>query len=106
MLDKLAGIETRYEEINHLLMEVGNDYQRVAELSRERTDLEPLVEKTRQYRQALTQLDEARTIANGDEAEIRELAVLEISELEQKTAQLETEIKGLLLPKDPREFAM
>ncbi len=34
MLDKLAGIEERYDELNRLLMEVGNDYQRAAELNR------------------------------------------------------------------------
>ena len=36
MLDKLAGIEERYEEINRLLMDAGSDYQRVAELNSER----------------------------------------------------------------------
>ena len=50
MLDKLAGIENRYEEINRLLLEVGNDYQRAAELNKERIDLEPIVEKSKEYR--------------------------------------------------------
>jgi hypothetical protein len=40
MLDKLRGIESRYEELNQLLIEVGDDYQRAAELNKERIDLE------------------------------------------------------------------
>jgi peptide chain release factor 1 len=50
MLDKLAGIENRYEEINRLLLEVGADYQRAAELNKERIDLEAIVEKSKEYR--------------------------------------------------------
>ncbi len=61
LLDKLAGIEQRYEELNQSLIEVGVDYQRAAELSKERADLEPIVTKARAYRQALDQLDDARS---------------------------------------------
>ena len=39
MLDKIEGIEKRYDEISQQLMEVGNDYQRAAGLNKERTDL-------------------------------------------------------------------
>ncbi len=41
MLDKLSGIEDRYAELDRLLMEVGNDYQRAGELNKERIELEP-----------------------------------------------------------------
>ncbi len=104
MLEKLAGIEERYEEINRLLMEVGNDYQRAAELNKERIDLEPLVGKARQYRQSLKRVDEARALLAGEEdAELRLLAEAEIAELEPLIAELEVEIKGMLVPKDPRD---
>ena len=43
MLDKLTGIEQRYKEINQELMEVGEDYQRAAELAKERSDMEPII---------------------------------------------------------------
>ncbi len=104
MLEKLSGIEDRYEEINQLLMEVGDDYQRAAELSKERAELEPLVAKTREYRQALQRLEEARTLRDteGDE-ELRQLAEAEIDELGPQVEKLEGEIKSLLLPKDPRD---
>lgn len=104
MLDKLALIEARYEELNQQLMEVGADYQRAAELNMERAELEPLVEKARQYRQALQRQEEARTLLEQEsDEEIVQLAEAELAELEPQIARLETEIKGMLLPKDPRD---
>jgi peptide chain release factor 1 len=103
MLNKLRGIEERYEELNQLLMEVGDDYQRAAELAKERADLEEIVSKTQQYRQALDQLDEAQAVIEAGDEELLELAELEINELEPQIERLENEIKTLLLPKDPRD---
>ena len=104
MLDKLAGIEKRYEELHHLLLEVGNDYQRAAELNKERLDLEPLVQKSKEYRRDLERLQEARVISGSEEdAEMRLLAESEIADLEPRTAVLEKELKLMLVPKDPRD---
>ena len=82
MLDKISGIEDRYQELNRLLMEVGDDYQRATELSIERAELEPLILKANRYRQVLQQLEEARSLADGEDEEMRQLAALEIEELE------------------------
>jgi peptide chain release factor 1 len=103
MLEKIVGIEERYEEINQLLMEVGDDYQRAAELSKERADIEPLVQKAAEYRQVLRQLEEARHLLDAEDEELRELASAEIDELEPQKEDLEAKIKGMLLPKDPRD---
>ena len=104
MLDKLLGIEERYDELNRLLMEVGDDYQRAAGLNKERIDLEPLVGKARQYRQFIKRVDEARLLLTGEEdPELRLLAEAELAELEPAIAVLENEIKGMLVPKDPRD---
>jgi peptide chain release factor 1 len=104
MLDKLSGIEDRYEELNQLLIEVGNDYQKAAELSIERAELEPIVTKTQQYRQVLAHLDEARQVLDTEEdLDLRMLAEAEILDLEPQIDTLETEIKNMLLPKDPRD---
>jgi peptide chain release factor 1 len=104
MLDKLTGIEDRYAEIDRLLMEVGNDYQRAGELNKERIDLETIVEKARRYRQALKRLDEANVILQTEQdEELRSLAELEIADLEPKVTKLENELKALLVPKDPRD---
>lgn len=104
MLDKLIGIENRYDEINNLLIDVGNDYQRAAELGIERAELEPLVTVARQYRQALEHLEYARSLlADSEDEDIRLLAETEINELEPEATRLEQELKNLLLPKDPRD---
>ena len=103
MLDKLVGIEVRYEELNRLLMEVGNDYLRAAELSMERAELEDLVAKAREYRAALEQIEEARALLETEDEELHQLAEAEIGELGPRLERLENEIKGLLLPQDPRD---
>jgi peptide chain release factor 1 len=104
MLEKLQGIEERYEGLGNELLEVGNDYQRAAELNKERVDLEPIVEKAREYRQARKSLDEAEAILQSeDDAELRALAGMDVAELGPKIEALEKEIKGLLVPKDPRD---
>lgn len=103
MLEKLAGIEARYQEINKLLMEVGDDYQRAAELNKERIDLEPIYNLAVKYRQALQRLEEAQLLKDGDDQDLRILAEAEILELEPEISRLETEIKRMLLPKDKRD---
>ncbi len=103
MLDKLSSIEERYQEINRLLMEVGDDYQRAAELGIERAELEPVVARTEQYRHALARLEEARSLQDSEDEELRQLAIAEIADLELQIENLETEIKGMLVPTDPRD---
>jgi peptide chain release factor 1 len=103
MLDKISGIEKRYDELNRLLLEVGDDYQRAAEINMERVDLEPLVMRAKQYRLALEHLAEARALMDSEDEELRLLAQSEVETLEQSIESLEKEIKSLLLPQDPRD---
>ncbi len=104
MLDKLAGIESRYEQIGQELLDAGGDYQRAAELNKERLEIEPVVEKARQYRQVLKALEEARALLESEQdAELRALAENEVAELGPRIEALESEIKSLLIPKDPRD---
>lgn len=104
MLEKLAGIEEHYEELTRQLMEVGNDYQKAGEINKERADIETIVEKAREYRDALKRLDEARLLVeNESEAEMRELAEMEVAELEPKILEIEAALKAMLVPKDPRD---
>ncbi|MBE0410672.1 MAG: PCRF domain-containing protein, partial [Anaerolineales bacterium] len=103
MLEKLAKIEERYEEILQLLMEVGDDYQRATELNIERAELEPLVSKSRQYRQKMVRLEEARDLRAAEDLELRDLAESEITELEPEVERIENELKSMLLPRDPRD---
>jgi peptide chain release factor 1 len=104
MLDKLKGIEDRYEQLGNDLLEVGNNYQRAAEINKERVDLEEIVKKAREYRQVMKSLEEARAIILSEkDAELIALANADIEDLTPKAEALEKEIKGLLVPKDPRD---
>ena len=104
MLEKLAAIEKHYEDLGRELMEVGDDYQRAADIGRERSEMESVVIKTREYRQVLEQIQESRVmLENEKDEEMRELAEMELAALEPKVEPLENEIKLLLVPKDPRD---
>ncbi|MBT3338043.1 MAG: peptide chain release factor 1 [Anaerolineae bacterium] len=104
MLEKLAGIEKHFEELGRELMEVGDDYQRAAAIGKERSEMETIVEKAREYRSLLEGIEESRAmIENESDDEMRELAEMELAELEPQVEPLENEIKLLLVPKDPRD---
>jgi peptide chain release factor 1 len=104
MLEKLKGIEERYEQLGQELLEVGNNYQRAADINRERVELEPVVEKAREYRQAVKSLEEARAIlASEKDPDMIALADADIVDLGPRLEVLEKEIKSLLVPKDPRD---
>jgi peptide chain release factor 1 len=104
MLDKLKRIEDRYEQLGNELLEVGGNYQRAAEIGKERVGLEEIVAKARVYRQAMKSLEEARAILESEkDADMLTLAQADIADLTPKIEVLEKEIKGLLVPKDPRD---
>jgi peptide chain release factor 1 len=105
MLEKLASIEDRYNELERLLAdpEVVSDYENVVKYSKERSDIQEIVEKYREYTQKSSELDDARAMLREDDNEMGELAEIEIAELEPRLEELEEELKSLLLPKDPRD---
>jgi len=104
MLEKLAAIEEHFEELGRELERVGSDYQRAAEINKERSDLEAIVTKTREYRNALKKLDEARQLLESEQDdEMRLLAESEIEELAPQIEHLEAELRTMLIPKDPRD---
>jgi peptide chain release factor 1 len=104
MLDKLKGIEERYEQLGNELLEVGNNYQRAAEINKERVELESIVAKAREYRQSMNRLEEARGMLETEkDPDMIALAEADITELTPKIEVLEKEIKNLLVPKDPRD---
>jgi len=104
MLDRLLGIEDRYEQLGQELLTAGSNYQRAAEINKERVDLQPIVEKAREFRNLHKRLAEAKAmLVSETDTELRLLAESEVSELVPKIEALEREIKGLLVPRDPRD---
>ena len=103
LLDKLSGIENRYEDVNQGLLSVGDDYQLAAELGKEKAHLDPFIDAIHQYKESLAQLEEAQLLVDSGDQEMQELADLEIEILEAKIQDLETQLKRMLIPRDPRD---
>ena len=103
LIEKLTGIETRYEEINQKLLTVGNDYHLAAGLGKEKADLDPFIEAIQDYRESLEQLEGAKSLAESTDDEMRELAELEIDDLKSRIEDLESQLKRMLVPKDSRD---
>jgi len=103
MEDKLHGIEQRFEEIHKELAEVGQDYQRAADLGKERAELEPIVEAYRAFKSARDELKQAQALIDAEDADMRQLAQEEAASLSETIQQLEQQLKSMLLPKDPRD---
>lgn len=103
MLERIESIENHYEELGKLLEEIGGDYQRATEYAKERAELEPIVLKAQEYRTVLSQITEARSIQELDDADMRELAQADLETLEPRREKIERELKALLVPKDPRD---
>ena len=106
MLDKLQVLEDKYMDLTEKIsdMEVINDQKVWQKYMKEHADLEPIVNKYREYRNVLNDLRESKSILEEEsDEELRELAKMEISELEGQVEPLEAELKILLLPKDPND---
>lgn len=106
MLEKLAGIEARYEELNHLMADpqVAVDPNRVKAYAQEQADLEELVQRYRRYKVVEQSLQETRTLFDDNlDEEMKDMVADEIESLREQQADLQEELKALLLPKDPND---
>ena len=106
MLDKLRIVKQRYDEVSDLIIqpEIIMDQRRYATLMKEYKDLGIVVEKGNEYQTLTNNIIEAKEIlADGSDAEMSEMAKMEIDEANVRIPQLEDEIKVLLIPKDPED---
>ena len=106
MLDKLRIVKQRYDEVSDLIIqpEIIMDQKRYAQLMKEYKDLGSVVEKGDEYQILMNNIEEAREIlADGSDAEMNEMAKMEIDEANTRIPKLEDEIKFLLIPKDPED---
>ena len=105
MLDKLNAVETRYQELLTLLGDssLQADQARYVASARALAEIEPLVERFREYKAVVKQIAQTEELAASTDAEMRQLAQDEIKELTARRDELLDEIKVLLLPKDPND---
>ena len=106
MLDKIRIIKQRYDEVSDLIIqpEIIMDQKRYALLSKEYKDLGNVVKRGEEYQILLNNIEEAKEIiADGSDAEMVEMAKMEMDEASNRIPELEEEIKFLLIPKDPED---
>src|SRR5205814_5458306 len=103
MFDKLTSEENRYEELSRLLgtAEVQADPNEMRKHAKALAELEPLVERYRDYKLVTSELAQAEEMVNGSDPDMRELAKEELKSLTAKRDALLAELKILLIPKDP-----
>ena len=106
MFDKLEDILFRYDEVLKELSEpeVLNDASRYQKLMKEQSDLEPIVEKYREYKETKAGIEDSLAMLEEEtDEEMRELAKEELNECKGKIDDIENELRILLLPKDPND---
>lgn len=107
MLDKLKKVEEKFDFINDELCksEVVSDMELYKKYMQELKHLSPIVEKYREYKDALRSMEEARALLSegGADRELKELAQLEMEEARETMENASQELKILLLPRDPND---
>ena len=106
MLDKLNIVKQRFDEISDLIIQpdIIADQKRYIQLNKEYKDLKELMDKREEYITVTGNWSEAEEIiADGSDAEMVEMAKLQLEESKERLPQLEEEIKYMLIPKDPED---
>jgi peptide chain release factor 1 len=104
LLERIDEAEARGRELEEKLSSLsGGDGSEYARLAKELGGLRPLRETGARYRDALGQLEEARSMLDDPDSEVQDLARSEIRDLETSLPELEAELKDLLIPKDPND---
>ncbi|MGQ9815549.1 MAG: peptide chain release factor 1 [Candidatus Roseilinea sp.] len=105
MEEKLASIEAHYNELTNQMADpaIANDYARYAELARQQSELQEIVEKYRAWIKARNDLAEAKALADSDDADLADIARAEIESLQRQIESLQSQLQLLLVPKDPND---
>ena len=106
MFERLDQIEARYEELTQALAspEVINDSARYQKTAKAHSEITPIVEKYREYKDLKRGIAESKAmLADESDPEMRAYAEEELAKLEARIATVEEEVKLLLLPKDPND---
>ena len=107
MIDRLATIEQRFEEIVRLLEdpEVSSDYSRIESLVKEQASIKNLVTLSREYRRVTSELENVRALLRDEsDQEMATLAEEELTGLEERKRGVEGELRLALLPRDPNDL--
>ena len=105
MIERLEGMVNRYHEITEMMMdpEIVSNAKELAKLGKEQADLTQVVDTYTEYKSCAEGLADAKMLLQEDDKEIREMAKMEIEELEPRIEELLGKLEILLIPKDPND---
>ena len=105
MKDKLQTIIDKHSLLSEQLAdpEIFNDQKKLTITAKEHSSLEDVVNVGKEYLAVLQNIEDDKSILNGDDAELKEIAQEELTELESRKDKLESDLKILLLPRDPND---
>jgi peptide chain release factor 1 len=105
MIDKLTSVEARYNDLSDKLADpaVQADQSQYRTHAKALSEIEPLVERFREFKSVLAEIVRTQELAGGSDPEMRELAQEELRALEARRDALDAELKVLLLPRDPND---
>ena len=105
MLEKLKEVQARYDEISKEIAnpEIVNNQEKFLALTNEHSDLQPIVEKSKEYIELVEKIKEDREILEGNDPELIELVNMELDDLLEREEKMQEELKFMLLPKDPND---
>jgi peptide chain release factor 1 len=105
MFDRLDQMEARYEDLGKQLSDpnIVSDQENYRKVSKQHRDMEPMVEKFREYRSVKNAIADAKAMLAESDPEIRAMAQEELAALEPRVEPIEEALKILLLPKDPND---
>lgn len=106
ILDKLSDVKKRFLEVGNLLTDatIVSDMDKYIKLNKEYKDLQPIIEAYDEYVLIISNIEDAKNIlADEKDSELREMAKMELDDLQPKIEPLEEKIKLLLIPKDPED---
>lgn len=106
LLEKLEFVKRRFEEVSELIgnPNVVSDMKKYIALNKEFKELQPLIEKQKQYKNVMDSLSFSKEILNNEkDEEMREMAKSEMNGLEDMREKMEEEIRTMLIPKDPED---
>jgi len=106
IMDRLEGVKARFKEVGNLLIDpsVISDMDKYIKLNKEYKELQPIIESYEEYKLIISNIEDAKSIlATEKDEEMREMAKMELDELQPKVEPMEEKIKLLLIPKDPED---
>ena len=105
MLDRLVSMENRYEELGHMLMDpdIGTDIKKMTDVTKEQASLQAAYDLFQEYKEVKDGIDGAKELMKENDPEIKEMAKMELDELEERMLDIIKKLELELIPKDPND---